>query len=237
MQGGPIGRPFHLSMFKRFLFLLAFATSLHAAPPRAYHLELEANPAAPFPFLGKFGTVSLHVYPAGVRAETFWLNGFSRNGAGAVTVENPLGRMYTDVPLSQISTTLRKLAPSGVEAAAKPFSVIQMTGAVKAIPAQRYRLMYGPEAWIDIWTTSTIPENAQFRALVTEFVRGISPATATVMNGIHGMPLYVELNFRRYKKLPLVRMKSITWNAEGQDDALKVGTLYFKAPLLDSIWK
>ena len=57
------------------------------------------------------------------------------------------------------------------------------------------------------------------------------------MNGIHGMPLYVELNFRRYKKLPLVRMKSITWNAEGQDDALKVGTLYFKAPLLDSIWK
>jgi hypothetical protein len=224
-------------MFKRFLFLLIFATSLRAAPPPAYHLELEANPAAPFPFLGKFGTVTLHVYPAGVRAETFWLNGFSRNGAGAVTVENPLGRMYTDVPLTQISTTLHKLAPSGVETVARPSMVAPTTGSVKGIPAQRYRLMYGAEAWIDIWTTTTIPENAQFRAIVTEFVRGISPATAAVMNGIRGTPLYVELNFRRYKKLPLVRLKNITWNADGQDDALKVGALYFKAPLLDSIWK
>ena len=37
--------------------------------------------------------------------------------------------------------------------------------------------------------------------------------------------------------MPLVTMKSITWNNEGEDDALKTGTLYFKAPLLDSIWK
>jgi hypothetical protein len=51
------------------------------------------------------------------------------------------------------------------------------------------------------------------------------------------MPIYVELNFRRYKKLPLVRLKNLAWTDSGQDDALKVGTLYFKAPLLDSIWK
>ena len=57
------------------------------------------------------------------------------------------------------------------------------------------------------------------------------------MNAIHGTPLYVELNFRRYKKIPLVTMKKITWSIDGQDDALKTGTLYFKAPLLDSIWK
>jgi hypothetical protein len=222
-------------MVKRFLLLLAVATTLHAAPP-PYHLELEANPAAPFPFLGKFGTITLHVYPAGVRAETLWLNGFSRNGAPAVTVENPLGRMYTDVPLAQISSALRKLSTSGVEKAA-PGAVTTMDGAVKGIAARRYRLSYGPEAWIDIWTTTTIPENAQFRAVVTEFVRGISPPTAAAMNAIHGTPLYVELNFRRYKKLPLVRMKSFAWTSAGQDDALKVGSLYFKAPFLDSIWK
>ena len=236
MQGGPFGRPFHLPMFKRSLLLLVFAASLHAAPPKPYHIALEANPAAPFPFLGKFGTVTIHVYPAGVRAETFWLNGFTRNGSGAVTVENPLGRMYTDVPLSQISTTLHKLSTSGVEASA-PVEITQSSGNVKGMPARRYRLIYAPEAWIDVWMTDAIPENPQLRAVINEFVRGVSPATANSINNLRGMPLYVELNFRRYKKLPLVRLKSIAWSDEGQDAALKVGTLYFKAPLLDSIWK
>src|SRR4029077_5752257 len=158
---------------KTFLLILALATSLHAAPPpKPYHLELEANPAAPFPFLGKFGTVTLHVYPAGVRAETFWLNGFTHNGTSTVTVENPLGRMYTEVPLAQISATLRKLSTSGVENAA-PGPVTQITGNVKGIPAHRYRLVYGSQAWIDVWTTDTIPENPQLRAVVNEFVRGI----------------------------------------------------------------
>jgi len=47
----------------------------------------------------------------------------------------------------------------------------------------------------------------------------------------------VELNFRRYKKLPLVRLKSFSLSNVGQENALKVGMLYFKAPLLDQIWK
>jgi hypothetical protein len=223
-------------MLKRLLFVAIVAVSLHAAPPPAYHLELEANPAIPFPFLGKFGTVTLHVYPTGVRAETFWLNGFSRNGTSAVTVENPLGRMYTDVPVAQISATLHKITTSGMEAAAPTETQITI-GTVKGMPARRYRLVYGPEAWIDVWTTDRIPENPQLRAIVNEFVRGISPATAASMNAIHGTPLYVELNFRRYKKIALVTMKNITWSSDGQDDALKTGMLYFKAPLLDSIWK
>ena len=221
---------------KTLLLLLTLTTQLHAAPPKPYHLELEANPAAPFPFLGKFGTVTLHVFPAGLRVETFWLDGFTRNGARSVTVENPLGRVYTDVPLAEISATLRKLSTSGVENAA-PGAITQLVVNVKGIPARRYRLVYGPEAWIDVWMTDRIPENPQLRAVVTEFVGGISPATAVSISSLRGTPLYVELNFRRYKKLPLVRMKSITWSAAGEDDALKVGTLYFKAPLLDSIWK
>jgi hypothetical protein len=223
-------------MRKRLLFILAVTTSLYAAPPKGYHLELVANPAAPFPFLSKFGTVTLHVFPAGVRAETFWLNGFTRNGASTITVENPLGRMYTHVPVIEISAILHKLSSSGVEQVA-PASITQTSGWVKGISARRYRLLYGPEAWIDVWTTATIPENPQLRAIITEFVRGISPATANAMSSIRGMPLYVELHFRRYKKIPLVRLKNFAWNSEGQDDALTTGTLYFKAPLLDAIWK
>jgi hypothetical protein len=223
-------------LLKRLILLCAFAGSVYAAPPKAYHLEIEANPASPFPYLGKFGTVTLHVYPTGIRAETFWLSGFTRNGASTVTVENPLGRMYTEIPLTQLSATLRKLSTSGVENAA-PAGITLMNGNVKGIPAHRHRLSYGPEAWIDVWTTDTIPENPQLRAVIMELVRGISPATAAAIGSIRGMPLYVELNFRRYKKVPLVRLKSMTWNSEGQDDALKTGMFYVKAPLLDAIWK
>ena len=217
------------------ILLLAAASPLLAASP--YHLILEAHPAAPFPFLARFGTVTLDVYPGGVRAETFWLNGFSRNGAPAVTVENPFWRMYTEVPLANIASTLRKLSTAGVENAAPGAVQKPVGGAVKGVAAVRYRLQYGPEAWIDIWTTRAVPENQQLRAIVNELVSGISPATASVARAIPGTPIHVELNFRRYKKVTLLELKKIRHDSAGEDDALKVGALYFKAPLLDAIWK
>ncbi|MEK6372281.1 MAG: hypothetical protein AABO58_06260 [Acidobacteriota bacterium] len=220
------------------VFSLALLIALPAlAAPRPYHLTLEAHPAAPFPFLSRFGKVTLDVYPDGVRAETFWLNGFSRNGSPAVTVENPFWRMYTEVPLASIASTLRKLSSAGVENAAPAAVQKPVGGAVKGVAAVRYRLQYGPEAWIDIWTTRAVPENPQLRAIVNELVAGISPATASVARTIPGTPIHVELNFRRYKKLTLLELKKIRYDSVGQDDALKVGTLYFKAPLLDAIWK
>jgi hypothetical protein len=226
-------------MRKYILFTLLFVTTTGlAAPPKPYHIELEANPAAPFPFLSKFGTVTLHVYPGGVRAETFWLNGFSRNGTSTVTVENPLARMYTDVPVAQISGILRRMAtlePDVVNATPSVAPVI--SGNVRGIGARRHRLMYGPEAWIDVWTTTAVPETPQLRSIIQQLVRGISPGTAGVVQSIEGTPLYVELNFRRYKKLPLLRTKSFARTNAGEEAALKVGTLYFRAPLLDAIWK
>jgi len=219
------------------LLPLVFLVALPlAAAPRPYHLELEATPAAPFPFLSKFGTVTLHVYPAGVRAETFWLNGFSRNGTRSVTVENPLGRMYTDVPLTEIGTILHKLSTSGVAAMAPAIGPV-IGGKVHGIDAYRHRLVYGPQAWIDIWTTNAIADSPQLRTIVQEFVRGLNPATANAMKSIPGVPLYVELNFSHYHKLPLLRVKDLTFDASGENDALSVGRIYFKAPLLDSIWK
>ena len=84
------------------------APQRQAAPPPAYHLELEANPAAPFPFLGKFGTITLHVFPSGVRAETFWLQRF-----GAAAVPHSSTSFKTPIPCStrssaaSISTLMR----------------------------------------------------------------------------------------------------------------------------------
>src|SRR5712691_10354465 len=215
---------------------LILSLLLATAQPKPYHIELVANPAAPFPFLSKFGTMTLHIYPAGVRADTLWLNGFSRNGTPTVTVENPYGRMYTVMPVSEITSIMRKMANEDVQSSA-PSIAPPVSGSVRGIAARRYRLLYGPEAWIDVWTTQVIPENPQLRTIITAFIRGVSPPTAESIQSIPGTPIYVELNFRRYKKLALVRLKRFSLSNVGQENALKVGTLYFKAPLLDQIWK
>lgn len=226
-------KPFVIATICATLALPLFAAG------RPYHLELEANPAAPFPFLSKFGSVKIHVYGGGVRAETFWLNGFSRNAARTLTVENPLGRMYTDLPIAEVSKIMRKLGGGSLGPISAPPGAIAppVAGKVRGIAATRYRLMYGPQAWIDVWTTGAVPQNPQFRAIANEFVAGISPGAAKVAKTIPGMPIYVELNFRRFHKVPLVRMKSFSFENEGEADALSVGTLYFRAPLLESIWK
>jgi len=223
---------------KRLFFALLLIASPAFAASRPYHIELEANPAAPFPFLAKLGTVTLHVYPGGVRAETFWLNGFTCSGTSTVTVENPLGRMYTDMPISGISAILRKMASAGPEIVnATPQVERPVAGKVGGIDARRTRLTYGPQAWIDVWTTMAVPESPQLRTIVEELVRGISPSTATALRSIAGTPIYVELNFSHFRKLALVRLKSFSWSNAGEAEALKVGKLYFRAPLLDSIWK
>ena len=216
-------------MIRRAILLSLFAALPLAAAPQPYHLTLEANPAAPFPFLGKFGTITLHVYPGGVRAETLLLNGFSRNGAAAITVENPITRMSTKQPIADISTTLRFLGSAGVEHVAPPSRAPDLGGKVGSISATRYRLVYGPQAWIDIWTTTAIAPNPQLRTIVDEFVRGIAPSAVTAFRAIPGTPLYVELNFRRFHKLPLLRLVSLVMNNAGQEEALSTGRLYFPA--------
>jgi hypothetical protein len=225
-------------MSKRALIALLFvATTATAAPPKPYHVELEAYPAAAFPSFRKFGTVTLHVYPAGVRAETFLLNAFSRNGARTVTVVNPVSRMYSDVPITDITGIFQKMSNSAGQTLAPPPIAAPISGNVRGVAARRYRMMYGPEAWIDVWTTSAVPENAQLRTLVAAMVRGISPSTAVSLQSVPGTPLYVELNFSHYKKLPFLRLKKFTRSNAGQEDDLRVGSFYFHAPMLDSILK
>ena len=220
------------------LFLLSLAFSLQAAPKlKPYDLELEAYPAAPFPSLGRFGTVTLHLYPGGVRADSFWLNAFSRKGAKTVTVMNPVMRMYTDVPIPEITSIVAKATRGEeIETTAPPI-VGPTSGKVGALRASRYRLVYGPAAWIDVWTIAEIPEHAQFRAVVHSLVAGISASTAKAVRAVPGTPVYIELNFRRFHKVPLLRLKSLTWSNGGEADAMKVGSYYLKAPLLDAIWR
>jgi hypothetical protein len=225
------------SKLKGAAVMAALLLSLPFSAQAQYHLELEASPAAPFPFLAKFGTIDLHVYRGGVRAETVWLNAFSRTNTESLTVLNPFGRMYFDMPIASIASMLTKLGGTRERVAVSVPISAPMRGKVKGIDATRYRLVYGPEAWIDLWTIDSIPQNAQLRRIVDELVTAISPSTAAAARKIPGTPVYVELNFSRYKKLPLLRLKELTRNNEGEEDALKVGSFYMKAPFADAIFK
>jgi hypothetical protein len=217
-----------------FTLLLTAFSSFAAPVAKPYHLELQATPGAAFPFLSKWGTVDLHVYPSGVRANALWLNAFARNGGRAVTIQNPLGRMYVEVPIAEIGSTVARLA-AGDALDAEPELDPAVRGAVRGIAAERYRLRYGPEAWIDIWTTRTLGEQPQYRAVVQQLVQGISPSTSRVLDRIPGVPLYVELNFRRFQKVPLVSVKKLTLAASNEEDALTRGRLYVRASLLESL--
>ena len=221
--------------------LLALAPLSASAAPR-YHLELEANFAAAFPYLSKFGTsVEVHVYPSGVRAEALWLNSFSKNGAPAVTVANPLGRMYVDVPVAEIAPVLQRVAgaAAGVEKKAVPERGPVVKGKVHGIRATRHRLVYGPAAWIDVWTTDAIPENPQFRRITQQVVAGLSPGAAALARDIPGTPVYVELNFRRFRKVPILKVKQLTFDVSAEDerDALELGPVYVRAPLLERLFR
>ncbi|HVE70837.1 MAG TPA: hypothetical protein VNI54_05665 [Thermoanaerobaculia bacterium] len=210
-----------------------------AQAARSYHLELEANPAAAFPYLGRFGSVDLHVYASGVRGDLLWLKGLSKNGASAVTVANPLARMYVDVPVGDIAPILQKMAGTvdAMQRMTPPARGPSVAGQVLGVAATRHRLIYGPEAWIDYWTTGVVPENAQFRRIAQQFVAGISPATAEMVKTIPGTPVYIELNFRRFKKVPLLKLEKLSWDVDPEDekDALELGPIYMRAPLLDKV--
>jgi hypothetical protein len=219
------------------LFTLIVAGPAFAATP-PYHIRLEAYPAAPFPFFSKFGTVTIDVYGGGVRAESMWLSGFTRNGTKTITVQNPIARMYTDVPISDINSIVAKLAGGEpVAVAAVPPVLAPVPGKVGGVSAYRYRIVYGPAAWVDLWTAPQIPANPQLHAVIDGLIAGISPPTAQAARGIPGTPIYVELNFRRFKKVPLLRLKEMTRDNSGEADALKVGSFYFRNPVLDAILK
>ena len=231
---GGSGRPFR---FRATLTTALLVVALAAPASAAYHLELEAYPAAVFPYFQKFGKVDLHVYAGGVRADTMWLDAFSRNGSRTVTVMNPIARLYGDVPIAELASMIARLGEkNSVERGSAPTLGPVGKGKVGGLPATRYRLVFG-DAWIDYWTTAAVPENPQLRRIVTELVAGVSPGTAQVVARIPGNPVYVELNFRRFQKVPMLRFKRLRAGRGDEPTALAVGSYYIKAPLLDALWK
>ena len=223
------------------LFVVAtalLASDLAAQAPKPYKIELVAKPTAPFPFLKKFGDIEITLYPGGVAGESLFLRGFSRNGDQTVTVMNPLGRMYVPVALDKVRDMF--LSRSGSKGEMMPglpeFPVSKIgAGSVKGVAATRYRVQLGPESSFDVWSTSVIPKNRQYELLYLRLVDAVSHSAVATMKRIPGTPIYIELNTQKYKKLPLLALKSMTRTNEGEKQALEVGSFYVKAPILEAL--
>ena len=215
------------------LFVLFLVPSADSAT-RPYHVELDADLGAVFPTFGRFGNIRIHVYPAGVRADSSLLNAFSRNGAKALIVLKPMVRMYTDVALTEMTAMI---AAGTDEFEDVPRIVGPTAGKVGSLAAMRYRLQYNKTEWIDVWTSRDIPVNTQFRAVIDAAIRGLSERSADVVRKIPGTPVYIELNFRGYNKVALLKLRRLTWNNAGETAALNLGNYYFKVPMLDAIWR
>ncbi len=209
--------------------LLAVSAAKAAAAQRPFHVRLESNAAASFPLLRRFGTSTIDLFPAGFRVKTIWLRGFSRNGSRTFTVENPVSRTYVVMPMSEVGGIVHALGGQPIDAV-PPGRIQVMNGTVRGLPARRFRLLYGGDEFIDVWTTSALGATPEYRAFVIEIVRAISPPSAAVVKGIPGTPLYVEANVGKHRKVVVLRPRSVAYNRDGESDALRIGQFMFPAP-------
>jgi hypothetical protein len=180
----------------------------------------------------------VHVYPNGVRADSFWLDGFTRRGVDVFTLVNPMIRMYSQVPMAEVPAVVARFAEGNEMQNVGPDRIEKpVAGKVGTLAAKRYRFVYERDGTIDFWMTNAIPENAELRTLVDGLITGISKPTAKAMRTLRGTPVYVELNYREHRKVNLLTVKRLTFNNAGESSALKLGSYYFRAPLLDAIWR
>jgi hypothetical protein len=218
------------------LVAMFVATSVFASTP--YHLSLQSSPAVVLPLLGKFGTIEIHVYDGGVRVESLALDSFSRNGSPTITLLNPIARLYTEVPVDEFPSVIERI--TGIHRSAAdnvPKLAAPVGGKVNGLAARRYRLSWTATDWMDVWTTSAVPENPQLRKVIDAFVRHFAPNTAGPLARIPGNPVYVELNTVEHPKYPLLQMRSLRFDDGGEEKALHIGKWYFKAPLPDAIFR
>lgn len=218
--------------------LLAALHALVAAPPSAakpaaaYRLDLEFSPAAALPFLKKFGAIDISVFPRGIRAETLLVEAFTTAASQHVTIENSVARTYSDVPIAEVRRLLLLLSGNKREMFPSlpllPIEPTVLSGSVRGVKASRYRVRLGKSSWIDVWTTHAIPPNQQLRRLQQEFLTALSRNVAKTASSIPGTPLYVELNTRRFQKVPLLRMKQLVFSREGEAEALKPSPFTFR---------
>ncbi|MCA1732923.1 MAG: hypothetical protein LC732_04900, partial [Acidobacteria bacterium] len=180
-----------------------------------------------------FGSIELSLFPGGLSGKAMMLRGFSRNAASAITVKNPLARLYAEVPIANVRPMILSLAGwnGAMFPRAREFPLSNpQRGKVGGLDAMRYQVRLGPASSIDVWSTTAIPAHPQYRRLAREFASAVSPAAASLLDRIPGTPVYVELNTTHHRKVVLLRVKGFSRAADGEEAALTLGRAYIKAP-------
>ncbi|MGH9456704.1 MAG: hypothetical protein ACRD2J_03580 [Thermoanaerobaculia bacterium] len=217
----------------RLMILLLLTGALPAGASAGYRLDLELNPAAPFPFLERFGSIDISVFSDGVSGKALVLRGFSRNGSDEITVMHRLARVYLDIPIPRLQSILLALSGSDTEVmpglGSLPVSK-PVRGRVGGLEALRYRIQLGPESSMDVWTTTAIEPNPHYLRLAREFAATISQSAGDLARQLQGMPVYIEMNTTHHRKVTLLRVKGFAKDAEGASDELRVGSVYVQAP-------
>lgn len=209
------------------------------APRDRYALQLEARPAAVFPFLDKLGRVNLSVYPQGVRVDSRWLDGYLKAGSETVTIENPGLRMYTDASYGSLRQLFRGLAPEEkvMKLGKLPVLKTARTGNIKNLPVTCYRIQLGKKAWIDVWTTESLKQSRPYHDLQMQVLTTISPDLARAAAKIPGTPLHVVLNTEKYPETTLLSTREAFRSSAGHEDALQTGRFFLRVPSIDRLVK
>jgi hypothetical protein len=209
-------------------------------PHADYTLELVLTPVGDSKVIGRLGSVDVTVYPQGIHADSMWLDGISRQGSPNIVMFNPTTRLYSSVPLSGFRSVVLKISGSSEELMPKlrrfPIEA-PVRARVGDIPSSRYRIRLGPESWIDVWTTTIIPENPQLRRLSEELLSAISNEVSYLAREIPGVPLAIQFNTQNYPGKTVLRTKALRRSSAGHEQSLALGSFYVRTPLAERLWR
>lgn len=215
-------------------------SSIGAAASKDYRLVLWIQPVGDDALTQKLGKATLTVYPQGVKADSLWLDGFTRQGSSQLTLLKPIARLYAQVELSDFSDIIRRMAGSrdglvgniGTLRVGNP-----VNGKINKRAAKRFRISIDQQQWVDVWTAADLPENKQLKKLTSEVLEAVSDQLPPVLDKIEGTPILVRLHTDEYRDVDVLGFRSIRSSSRGHADDLQVGRFFLRATFAEKLWE
>lgn len=218
------------------------ATSQQSSPGaiRDYALELDIRPIGDSRILHKLGRARLTVFPQGVHFDSAWLDGYSKRGSKNVILIKPIARLYALMPLDGFRNVVRGMANESGELMPNLGDLTverPVAGRINRLPAERHRIRLSEKAYIDVWISTTIPENSQLRILLREILGAISDRAAPLADQIRGVPLFVQMNSPNHPNETILAIRDLRRSSAGSGKILEVGSFYLRASAAERLWR
>ncbi|MBW3565227.1 MAG: hypothetical protein KY459_10920 [Acidobacteria bacterium] len=207
---------------------------------RDYALELDIRPIGDSQILDKLGKARLTVFPQGVHFDSAWLDGYSKRGSKNVILIKPIARLYALMPLDGFRHVVRGMANESGELIPNLQKLTverPVAGRINRLPAERHRIRLSEKAWIDVWISTTIPENSQLRVLQREILGAISNQAAPLADQIRGVPLFIQMNSPDHPNETILAVRALRRSSAGSGKMLQVGPFYLRASAAERLWR